>query len=109
MNKRTPEYAMRAMQKYEESMRALLAEYRENIISVPAELRWNFAIPENYTNYHDGFIVQDELPSAALTARIAQSCSRAATGLLLKYLYMAPPQPEINHRRGFQKSIRYRT
>ena len=62
MNKRTPEYAFRAMRKYEESMRDLLAEYGENIISVPAELRWNFAIPQNYTNYHDGFIVQDELP-----------------------------------------------
>lgn len=62
MNKRTPESAFRAMQKYEESMRALLAEYGENIIEVPAERRWDYAIPSNYTNYHDGFIVQDELP-----------------------------------------------
>ncbi len=39
-----------------------LALYSENMIVVPAESRWDYAIPENYTNYHDGFIWQDEEP-----------------------------------------------
>ena len=39
-----------------------LTLYSENMIVVPAERRWDYAIPENYTNYHDGFLYQDEEP-----------------------------------------------
>ena len=41
---------------------AELAAYSENVIEVPEERRWDYAIPENYTNYRDGFLWQDEEP-----------------------------------------------
>lgn len=33
--------------------------FSENVIVVPEEQRWRYAIPENYTNYQDGFLEQD--------------------------------------------------
>ena len=41
---------------------AEIAKYSENVIEVPEERRWDYAIPENYTNYRDGFLWQDEEP-----------------------------------------------
>ena len=41
---------------------AEIAEYSENVIEVPEERRWDYGIPENYTNYRDGFLWQDEEP-----------------------------------------------
>ena len=41
---------------------AEIAEYSANVIKVPEERRWDYAIPENYTNYRDGFLWQDEEP-----------------------------------------------
>lgn len=49
----------RAMQHIRDNLEAALAEYSENIIEVPEAERWRYAIPENYTNYHDGFLEQD--------------------------------------------------
>lgn len=34
----------------------LMAEYSENQITIPAAEKWDYAIPENYTNYQDGFL-----------------------------------------------------
>lgn len=41
---------------------AEIAEYSENVIEVLEERRWDYGIPENYTNYRDGFLWQDEEP-----------------------------------------------
>ena len=35
-----------------------IAEYGKNTIRVKANERWNYAIPENYVNFQDGFIWQ---------------------------------------------------
>ena len=39
-----------------------IAEYSANVIEVPEERCWDYALPENYTNYRDGFLWQDEEP-----------------------------------------------
>lgn len=39
-----------------------IARYAETVISLPESRRWDYAIPENYTNYHDGFLEQDGGP-----------------------------------------------
>ena len=39
-----------------------LSEYGQNIIELSESDKWRYAIPENYTNYQDGFLVQDEEP-----------------------------------------------
>lgn len=36
-----------------------IEEYSENVIVVSEERRWDYAVPKNYTNYHDGFLWQD--------------------------------------------------
>lgn len=41
------------------NLAADLARFSENIIEVPEVDRWKYAIPANYTNYQDGFMVQD--------------------------------------------------
>jgi len=48
--------------KIHESREALIREYSQNVITVPGEHRWDYAIPENYTNYQDGFVFQDGEP-----------------------------------------------
>lgn len=35
---------------------ALMAEYTENEIVIPETSKWDYAIPENYTNFQDGFL-----------------------------------------------------
>ncbi len=40
----------------------LCSEYAEHMIVVPWVQRWKYAIPENYTNYQGGFIVENEEP-----------------------------------------------
>jgi hypothetical protein len=35
---------------------SLFEEYSETIITVSDDDKWDFAIPENYTNYQDGFL-----------------------------------------------------
>ena len=44
------------------SREAELAAYSENVIEVQEECRWDYGIPENYTNYRDGFLWQDAEP-----------------------------------------------
>lgn len=35
---------------------ALMAEYSETELVIPETSKWDYAIPENYTNYQDGFL-----------------------------------------------------
>ena len=56
------QFLARLSYKIGENMRALIDEYGETVIVVPGERRWDYAIPENYTNYHDGFLWQDGEP-----------------------------------------------
>ena len=41
------------------NQKALMDEYAEISISAPETMKWDYAIPENYTNYQDGFIFPD--------------------------------------------------
>lgn len=50
----------RAICHYKNNLSALEMAFSENTIRVPETERWNYAIPENYTNYRDGFILADE-------------------------------------------------
>lgn len=36
----------------------LVAEYSETVVTVPWARLWDYAIPENYTNFQDGFLWQ---------------------------------------------------
>lgn len=58
MNRRK-EYAARALRHYEENTENEIAAYAETVIRLPESRRWDYAIPENYTNYADGFLWQD--------------------------------------------------
>lgn len=40
------------------SRNKLIAEYSETVITVPASERWNYALPQNYKNFQDGFLYQ---------------------------------------------------
>lgn len=44
------------------NQRVLCSEYSECMIIVPWAQRWKYAIPENYTNYQGGFIMEDDNP-----------------------------------------------
>ena len=44
------------------NLKADLERYAETIIEVPEAERWRYAIPSNYINYQNGFIVQDGEP-----------------------------------------------
>lgn len=46
--------------KMDESRNVALMAYAEHVIEVPEERRWDYAVPDNYTNYRDGFLWQDE-------------------------------------------------
>ena len=37
----------------------LMAEYSKTEIVIPATSKWDYGIPENYTNYQDGFLFPD--------------------------------------------------
>ena len=37
----------------------LFTEYEENVMVYPESEKWDYAIPENYTNYQDGFLWED--------------------------------------------------
>lgn len=52
----------RAIRHIRANLRASLLEYGQHIIEVREEEKWKYAIPENYTNYQDGFLVQDGEP-----------------------------------------------
>ena len=39
--------------------KALMQEYSEVTIYIPDTEKWDYAIPENYTNYQDGFLFPD--------------------------------------------------
>lgn len=75
-------------QKIAASQEAELAEYAGNTITVPEERRWDYAIPENYTNYRDGFLWQDEEPYRGMpmiryngeTLYLRRACSFAELG-----------------------------
>lgn len=41
----------------EQSQAALMREYSGTTICIPADNRWDYAIPEMYLNYQDGFLV----------------------------------------------------
>ena len=41
------------------SQEKLMREYSEITICIPETHRWDYAIPENYTNYQDGFLFPD--------------------------------------------------
>lgn len=66
MNRRTTkmqrEYTARAIKLMEQNTAKSIAEYAVNTISLPESRRWDYAIPENYTNYRDGFLYQDSAP-----------------------------------------------
>ena len=62
MNKKWNKDFIRISAMIEDSWKKLLEKYRQNVIVVPGENRWDYAIPENYTNYHDGFLWQDGEP-----------------------------------------------
>lgn len=51
---------------YKHNFRAMLSDYAQNIIEVSEEQCWKYAIPDNYTNYRDGFLVQDSMPYRGL-------------------------------------------
>lgn len=58
MNRRK-EYAARALRHYAENTANEIAAYAETVIRLPESRRWDYALPENYTNYLDGFLVDD--------------------------------------------------
>lgn len=62
MTKRERERMNRAIEHIRKNTKRDLSEYSETIISMPESHRWDYAIPENYTNYRDGFLWQDEEP-----------------------------------------------
>lgn len=49
----------RIMDHVHANLKADLERFSETVIEVPEIDRWRYAIPENYTNYHDGFLEQD--------------------------------------------------
>lgn len=49
----------RARQHIRANLAAALEQFSETVIEVPEIERWKYAIPDNYTNYQDGFMVQD--------------------------------------------------
>lgn len=60
MTKKEIEYTIGyRLKQAKKSLERKLSEYSETVIDVPAERRWDYAIPENYTNYHEGFLFQD--------------------------------------------------
>ena len=61
-NQRRREYIERALAHQKMNLRAALLEYGKNVIALPESRRWDYAIPENYTNYRDGFLWQDSDP-----------------------------------------------
>ena len=52
----------RAIAHIKENTARSISEYSETVISLPESRRWDYAIPENYTNYQDGFLWQDSEP-----------------------------------------------
>lgn len=55
-------YTLRAIQHISDNNARDMKEYAANMILVPESRRWDYAIPENYTNYQDGFLEQDFQP-----------------------------------------------
>jgi len=53
-------------QHYKRNFSAMRFDYAQNIIEVPEEQRWKYAIPDNYTNYRDGFLFQNGAPYRGL-------------------------------------------
>jgi hypothetical protein len=49
---------MTAYQHYSAQNKRDFQEYSANRIDCTASERWNYAIPENYTNFQDGFLFQ---------------------------------------------------
>lgn len=58
----TKEYIDRAIAYQKQNLAAELLAYVKNTIILPESRRWDYAIPENYTNYQDGFLYQDSDP-----------------------------------------------
>lgn len=56
------EYINRSIAYQRQNLASELLAYGKNVISVPESCRWRYAIPENYTNYQDGFLFQDDDP-----------------------------------------------
>ena len=56
------EYVDRAIAYQKQNLSAELLSYGKNTIILPESRRWDYAIPENYTNYQDGFLYQDSDP-----------------------------------------------
>lgn len=46
-------------EKISRNQETLIAEHSSITICIPELSAWDYAIPENYTNYQDGFIVPD--------------------------------------------------
>ncbi len=55
-------YTNRAIEHIRQNTASDIAEYSEHVISVSENRRWDYAIPDNYTNYQDGFLWQDSDP-----------------------------------------------
>jgi hypothetical protein len=55
-------YTNRAIEHIRQNTAREIAEYSEHVISVSENRRWDYAIPDNYTNYRDGFLWQDSDP-----------------------------------------------
>ncbi len=56
------EYIARAIAYQKQNLAAELLSYVKNTIILPESRRWDYAIPENYTNYQDGFLYQNSDP-----------------------------------------------
>lgn len=57
---RAEERQVRALQHMRANKAADLERFSEITVEVPEADRWRYAIPANYTNYQDGFLVQDD-------------------------------------------------
>lgn len=56
------QYNSRAIEHIRRNTAEDIARYAETVISLPESRRWDYAIPENYTNYQDGFLEQNDTP-----------------------------------------------
>lgn len=55
-------YMNKALKHIEENKCNMLAAYSQNVLVVSEADRWDYALPENYTLYHGGFIFANEEP-----------------------------------------------
>lgn len=57
--KHPDEYWFDIFAQIQHNQQELMQEYAEVTITAPETKKWDYAIPENYTNYQDGFLFPD--------------------------------------------------